>query len=252
MTDRPAEARDPAGEPHRFFFVHVQKTAGTSLLIRLGHQFAASQIYPDETDGGLFTDMPQFKVEVLRARWAARQDEIRVVTGHFPLCTVELLGVPFTTLAVVRPPVERTLSYLRHHRKILPEAQTKSFEEIYEDPLRFEGLVHNHMVKMFSLGVDEMDDGVMTQVTFDRDRLERAKVGVASIDVLGLQAEFDRFCDELTARFGWDLGPERFANRTEPAEISASLIERIAEDNALDQELYDYAAQLVAERAAAP
>ena len=41
-----------------------------------------------------------------------------MVTGHFPLCTTELLGGAFTTFTVLRDPVERTLSYLRHHRKI--------------------------------------------------------------------------------------------------------------------------------------
>ena len=79
-----------------------------------------------------------------------RGDEIRVVTGHFPLCTTELLGAQFITLTILRDPVERTLSALRHHREKTPADSERSLEEIYEDPFRFE-LVHNHMVKMFSL-----------------------------------------------------------------------------------------------------
>ena len=236
--------------PRRFFLVHVQKTAGTSLLIRLGNQFSPAEIYPDDTDGDKFTEMPQFDIGQLLSRWAVRAPEIRVVTGHFPLCTTELLGGGFTTLTVVRDPVERTLSYLRHHRKVIRDAREHTLEEIYDDPLRFDGLVHNHMVKMFSLRLDEMTGGAMTPVTFTRDHLERAKVGLASIDAVGLQEEFEDYCRALERRFDWDLGEPIVANRTEPAEADDALIARITEDNALDIELYEYAVGLVRERQA--
>ena len=38
---------------------------------------------------------PQLMVPMLLRRWEARRDEIRVVTGHFPLCTIELLDADF-------------------------------------------------------------------------------------------------------------------------------------------------------------
>jgi hypothetical protein len=238
----------PAPTEPRYFFVHVQKTAGTSLLIRLGNQFRASEIYPDDTDGDLFVEMPQFDIGQLERRWAARSPEIRVVTGHFPLCTAELLGGGFTTFTVLREPVERTLSYLRHHRKIIKGSRRSTLEEIYADPLRFDGLVHNHMVKMFSLHVDEMTGGAMTTVNFTRQHLERAKTALAGVDVVGLQEEFEPFVAELEVRFGWDLGAPVVANHTEPAEASDELRARIAADNALDVELYAFARELVAER----
>jgi len=198
----------------------------------------------------VFGEMPQFDIPQLEARWAARASEIRVVTGHFPLCTTELLGGGFTTFTVLREPVERTLSYLRHHRKVLKESRQLSLEEIYEDPLRFHGLVHNHMVKMFSLTLDEMIGGAMTMVDFDPSHLERAQRGLASVDVVGLQEDFEPFVAELERRFGWDLGPPVRANHTDPADVDDALRERIAADNALDVELYQYARRLVAERAA--
>jgi hypothetical protein len=238
-----------ASPPRRFFFVHVQKTAGTSLLIRLGHQFPSSAIYPDESDGDKFDEMPQFDVPQLEARWAVRRDEIEVVTGHFPLCTAELLGGGFTTFTVLREPVERTLSYLRHHRKFEKGSRTLTLEEIYADPLRFDGLVHNHMVKMFSLTVAEMIGGAMTKVDFDRGHLERAKAGLRRVDVIGLQEDFDAFVTDLEQRFGWDLGPPVFANHTDPADASDELRARIARDNALDIEFFAFARTLVAERA---
>jgi hypothetical protein len=235
-------------DDRRFFFVHVQKTAGTSLSRRLKGFFERSAIYPDASDGDIVAAV--ISVDHLLARWRARSDQIRVVTGHFPLCTTELLGGGFTTITILREPVERTLSYLRHHRKVTPGAEQASLEEIYDDPLRFHGLVHNHMVKMFSLTPEEMTDGALTRVEFTEGRLERAKRNLATVDVVGLQERFDDVCDELGRRFGWDLGEPARVNRTEPAHATDGLRARIASDNAMDLELYRFARTLCEERSA--
>lgn len=233
-------------EPQRFFFVHLQKTAGTTLLIRLQNQFGTSAIYPDDSDGELFGNMPQMNVDLLVERWPSRREEVRVLAGHFPLCTADLLGDRFTTFTVLREPVERTLSYLRHHRKLTPEDVGKSLEEIYEDPVRMARLVHNHMVKMFSLTTDEMTGWMMTTVDFTPEHLERAKARLATVDVVGIQEDFDAFCGELESRFGWDLGEPVVANDTPHEPVSDAFRARIAADNALDVELYEFAREHVA------
>jgi hypothetical protein len=222
----------------RFFFLHLQKTAGTALWRRLRAQFDPAAVYPGPDDG----EPPEtvLSVDHLVRRWNARRDEIRIVTGHFPLCTVELLDASFTTLTLLRDPVERTLSYLRHHRETAPDQRERSLEDIYADPIRFE-LVHNHMVKMLSLSRAEMTNGALTAVEFTPDRLERAEQRLQDIDVVGFQEDFESFCAELTTRFGWDLGPPLFMNRTVPVEVADAFRERIADDNADDVELYDFA-----------
>jgi hypothetical protein len=245
----------------RFFFLHVQKAAGTSLLTRLQHQFGERAVYPASVDADPKGDSV-ISVHHLQERWRTRRDEIRVVTGHFPLCTVELLGGGFTTLTVLREPIERTLSYLRHRRQEAPEDRDKTLEEIYEDPYRFDSLIHNHMTKMFSLTAaeanawqlemaellsrpaDQSAPWILTKVEFTPERLERAKEGLASIDLIGLQDRFEQFCRSLTDRFGWDLGPALHQNRTEPGDVPAGLRDRIAEDNAMDIELYDFGRDL--------
>ena len=103
-------------EPQRFFFVHVQKSAGTSLIFRLRREFGRTAMYPPESDTGDVASV--ISVDHLLERWQTDRDTTRVVTGHYPLGTVDLLGATFTTLTVLREPVERTLTYLRHHRKL--------------------------------------------------------------------------------------------------------------------------------------
>jgi glycosyltransferase involved in cell wall biosynthesis len=239
---------DSDQEPRRYFFVHMQKTAGMALRQRLINHFGEPAVYPTRGVDGTDPVELVLSVDHLRERLAVRGDQIRVITGHFPLCTTELLDGGFTTLTLLREPVERTLSYLRHHGENERVDRHKSLEEIYDDPFRFHGLAHNHMTKMLSLTPAEMTDGMLTRVEFDSDRLERAKEALAGIDAVGLQERFEVFCDELSARFGWRLGEAEIVNASVPVDVSEGFRARIAEDNALDIELYEFARQLVASR----
>ena len=103
------------------------------------------------------------------------------------------------------------------------------------------------MVKMLSLRAEEMTDGMMTVIDFDRGRLRRAKRALRELDEFGLQEDLEGFAQRLEQRFGWRLGPPVHENVTEPVEVPDSFRTRIAEDNALDMELYEYARKLLRE-----
>ena len=75
-----------------------------------------------------------------------------------------------------------------------------------------------------------------------------AKDALAAMDTFGLQHRLDEFCEELEARYGLDCGEPRRSNTTEPRDDDQALRDRIAEDNALDVELYQYACRLYEER----
>jgi hypothetical protein len=240
-----------ADAEQKFFFVHLQKTAGTTMFRRLKSHFGADAVYP----------MPQYQgdvaatldVPLLVSRFAQHRDEIRLVAGHFPLCTTELLDADFMTFTLLREPVERTLSFLRHQRQVDARYHDTSLQDIYAQPMLRDGLVRNHMVRMLSLTADEMTDGALTQVVVDDARLERAQQNlVERIDVFGIQEEFEPFCDALVARFGWRLGPSHVANNTPPAEAPDSLREQISADNAMDAKLYRFAVDEWAKRARSP
>jgi len=241
-----------SAERQRFFFMHMQKTAGTALRLQLMNHFGERAVYPlKHVDGSDRVELV-LSIDHLRERLAVRGHEIRVVTGHFPLCTAEMLGGGFTTITLLREPVERTLSYLRHHRENEPADREKSLQQIYDDPFRFHGFAHNHMTKMLSLAPAEItrSEAMLTRVEFDRARLERAKEALAGLDAFGLQERYEDFCHELSVRFGWELGEPETVNSSAPAEVADALRERIAEDNAFDLELYQFARELLAERVA--
>lgn len=237
----------------RFFVAHMQKTAGTTLRDRLRSTFTEEQIYPNATDG------PDARVAVisvshLQGRWKERGEQIRLLTGHFPVRTPEVLDPPnqFVTMTVLRDPVDRILSFLRHQAQRNQRGATADTPliEIYEDPFRFEAMIQNHMTRVLSITPEEFGpgDGVLTSVPYTPERLQMAKDALAGLDVFGLQHRLDDFCDDLSERYGLDTGEPMRSNTTEPTDVDPSFVDRIKEDNALDVELFEYACALYEER----
>lgn len=239
---------DAAVEPQRYFFVHMLKTGGTAMFLRLREQYGEAAVYPNATDGDVMTVAPQFVTATLLERWPVRGPDIRVMIGHLPLCTTELLGVPFTTLTMLREPVARTLSFLQFHRKLIPADADLSLEQIYDDHVRFDSLIHNHMVKMLSLTPDEMTADMLTPVEFTPARLARAKANLEAMDAVGTQDHLEDFCDAIDAAFGWHTAKHVKHKGAGKPKVSRSLRKRIARDNADDIELYDYAVELIRRR----
>ena len=225
-------------QPHRYFFVHIMSTGGGALRRRMMSHFGDAAVYPTKGLDGTDPIKLNISIDHLRERLEARGGQIRVITGHFPLRTAELIDGRLTILTLLREPVERTLSRLRRQ-----SARRKPLEEIYDDG---HGLADNNMTKMLSLTPAEMKASLFTPMELDRDHLERAKEALAGMDAVGLQERFEDFCDRLAARFGWCLGEPEVVNTTAPVEVPESLRARIAEDNALDVELYEFAKQLLA------
>ena len=147
-----------------------------------------------------------------------------------------------TTLTLLRDPVERMLSQHRSRQQQPLGERTAPTSDAPND---------NNMTKMLALTPDEMGASMFTRVDLGRDHLERAKEALAGIDAVGLQDRFEEFCAQLTHRFGWDLGEPEVINASPPAEVPESLRARIAADNWLDIELYEFAQGLVANRATA-
>jgi hypothetical protein len=236
--------------------VHIMRTGGTALRERLINHFGELAVYPAAGVDGSDPSEMYLSVDRLRQRLAARGDEIRVITGHFPLRTKELISGPVTTLTLLRNPVDRMLSYLRQERddklgraikRSTPEAGRagRPLEEIYAS---LHGLADNNMTKMFSLTPSEMSATVRNGRRVNREHLERAKEALTNLDAVGFQERFEDFCEELSSRFDWSLGDRVIVNTADPIEASESLRDQIATDNALDIELYEFARRFVSGR----
>ncbi len=234
----------------KIFVVRPMKTAGTTLRDRLIKSLSHAEVYPAKVDKSPDTFRELISVSHLLKCWEKRQKTIKVVDGHFPLSTTKLFEQDFITIGLLRPPVQRTLSFLRHQKLWVSADKDKSLEEIYDDPVRFHGTVRNHMTRMFGMTWQQMygNDGVWSHTKDNQRLLENAKAGLKSLDFIGLQPEFEIFWREFASAMDFDPSLSRILNKSPHEAAPPHLIERIKDDNKLDFKLYRYAQNLVRER----
>jgi hypothetical protein len=238
----------------RFFFIHVMKTAGTTFVQQLREQFPAEAMYPARTrdwigehDYDVYINIPR-----LLALPPERRAEICVYTGHFPYYVTELIDPNLATLTVLREPIARTISVLKHFKRVEERFRSCSLEEIYGDRQIFRFFVENHQTKVFSLDASDNEQAINCGLTLDDARFDRACANVARVDLLGLTEAYDDFVRTAQHRFGWwpdgvDLDI-RTNLSTEDWDVAPGFRDRIAADNAYDVAFYEYARSLLRSR----
>jgi hypothetical protein len=179
-----------------------------------------------------------------------RRRSIRIYTGHFPFVASELVGAD-VTLAILRDPIERTLSVLRHHRREDPRLREATLEEVYEDGWVFPLYVHNHQAKLFAMTLNDKLESHLDLIDVDQARLEVALANLERVDVLGLHERYPEFLHTVREKHGWKIGdvPDLQVSIGR-SEAPSSLRDRIAADNAADVTLYERACELYQERRA--
>jgi hypothetical protein len=270
-----------SGATPRFFFVHVMKTGGTSFVLQMATNFAPAEVYPSEAlDRRAPTDVePYASVDDLERLTPQRRAEIRVFTGHLPLVARELIGPDVVTLTLLRDPVARAVSVLKHFKRLYARYRDLPLDAIYDDDIVFPHFVQDFQTRVFALepadhprafaGTADYRSlrfaleappgshaAITPPVTIDAARLARAKQNLDSVDVVGVNEEFAAFVAELRQRFGWWGDGADYDARanvsSEPWVASDALRARIARESANDQALYEHARQLIATRRRVP
>ncbi len=263
----------------RFFFVHIMKTAGTTFALHLRQNFRPEEIYPNaDIDLLSPTDAePYRRVPHLLALGPERRAAVRIYSGHFPFVAAQLMDRDLLTLSILRHPMDRTISLLKHFQARPTSYHDQPLEAIYDDPAIFRQYIENHQTKIFSLtradgplgmastsgnspSASALDHQPVANVAFgdrstiivDDERLRHAKRNLESVDALGLTDDYDGFIDELRERFGWwpnGLDRSGRANVSAGAnDVNSSFRRRVTTDNAYDVALYEHAEDLVRTR----
>lgn len=234
------------------------KTGGTALTTNVAKNFTVDEVYPhpvlDLADFG--SDNVRFRIttiDYLRSLPEERRETIRLYAHHFPFVACELLGGGFHTMTILRDPVDRTVSLLRQFQRAETSMTCEdlsgeiALEEIYERPNVYEPFVHNHQTKIFSMTVADHPMGYLQTIDVDTARLAVAKRNLEAVDVVGLTERHADFVEALAERFGWRLKREARGNAAPggPPEVARSFRRRIAADNAIDMQFYEFARQLV-------
>ncbi|MGH8984202.1 MAG: hypothetical protein ACRDY6_10065 [Acidimicrobiia bacterium] len=215
------------------------KTGGATFRQHVYANFRHGQVYPVPEEDDMYR---AWLVDYLLTLPPGRRAAIRAYTGHFPFVVSQLLDIDAVTLTILRDPVERTISYLKHCKRYHEQHRPLTLEEIYDDDFHFPCFIENHQAKIFSMTPDDKLESYMDVIDVDDRRLEIAKRNLEQVDVLGFNDEYPAFLAELERRFGWQFASE--SNRRvsrERWDVAPSLRARIAADNAADIDFYEHA-----------
>lgn len=233
------------------FFVHVMKTGGTTFVQHIEANFRPEEMYPG-VERGAERRRAYYMIDELRALPEGRRRVIKAYVGHFPFVASTLVGVDLATFTILREPVERTVSVLRHCKRHVDRLRDLSLEEIYEDGYVFPMQIHNYQVKQFAMTTDDKLESHFDVIDIDDHRLEIARANLDRVDVLGLHEHYDEFVGAMQHRFDWQCGPvANMRVSTEEWDVSSDFRQRIASDNAAELSFYEYARQLYERRRAA-
>lgn len=223
-----------------YCFTHVMKTGGSSLVLYMHQNLSADLVYPRRGDGLT----AWFMLDELRAIPPARRAAIRGYCGHFPAFAADLVGAT-KTFTMLRHPVDRVVSHLAQQRRTHRPGATLA--EVYDDPFLFAAFFHNHQTKIFSLTEADQATSFMHGVRFGPGRLEAAKERLARYDVVGLQEDHAAAVRAIQTAFGWAAPEKEWRVMVgDRVDVPQRLRDRIAEDSAVDMELYDWAVRTVA------
>jgi len=242
---------DKIDQPAALVFLHVPKTAGSSLTRIVLAQYNKEQIFATEI-GRLKASIEEFKTspESLRVRY-------RLVYGHMTFGLHSWLPQPASYLAMLREPIDRVVSlyyYLRespgHHLYDYVTGNQVTLEEYVSSGIT--SATDNQMVRLISGGADQpvalYDHGGVPFGEVSRTLLDQAKKNlVEHFSVVGLTEQFDRSVELMATVYGWNVSAYERVNVTKKRPAVRDLPRRtrklIERHNELDLELYEFARQ---------
>lgn len=230
-------------------FVHVPKTAGTSLR---------------KTFRTVYVGLPAVRVsngrKLARVREMPEREFQRAAfySGHFGLETADRVAGGKLVFTFLRDPAERLASHYFHWRRIAPSSaaynvglcvEARAYSDLASflagpEP-RIAGATRNQLVRYLALPDADLANPALSPA-LGTEHLERAKENLARLDLVGFVERFDEDFTKLLLRLGIE-GPETmpWANKTKgrPALADLSARDRVALEAAieLDRALYDWA-----------
>ena len=272
----------------RVFFVHLMKTggAGVSHLLRdvLGEEVCypllrgvvqerrpdvlPGRATPVEVPDGGIAVVRKLQPDVLLGQPEGVLDRMRLISVHMPAWVCEVVPGEFVRTTILREPVARTVSHLRHISRTVGDGAP--IDELWATPMWRDRLA-NYQVRM--LGADRpapeadalskgwasrIDDesdsvqdafraavkpffgtGVREVETVDDSFLARARSRLASFDVVGTTEDLATYVDRLRSATGLPIPDAQLYNvATDGHQAGGALLESIREATLHDQILY--------------
>jgi hypothetical protein len=255
------EMTSPGVEHQSLVFLHIPKTAGTTLWLILRRQYSPPAVLQVESDAAAAALTP----EQLRS--------VRVLMGHFSYGSTPPLPHPAEYVTMIRDPVERMLSSYSHLARVMRDAPP------VDNPAQSRVLlpawlvwnppsdIKNSLIipkdrlptldEFFASGFNEPDNR-MTRMLAGPDAMalpfggcdervfDQAKHNLLEgIAVVGVTERFDEMLVLLQRRYGWNsplyvkenVGGNRLRREEAPPEV----LQQILDNSVWDRKLYEIA-----------
>ena len=236
-------------------FVHIPKTAGTTLNSILAREYSPDETY-EIMMRGMSLSVPKPMIlprpvisfsKIHRLKSALRhRHSLRLIRGHFDLSLGKLLPPNTQFFTLLRDPIERAISHYYHYRR-------QSTDPIH--PLAMRSTLTEWVS---SCGLVEMDNGqtrrLAGEINLPRGQvtlqmLDRAQSNLArNFAVVGLTERFEESLILLHRAFNWRLcgfTAHNVGNDRPPrTEVSEEALKAIENSNRFDLDLYQFASAL--------
>jgi hypothetical protein len=248
MTPNRMQSPHSPGPASPLVFVHIPKTAGTSLRAAIEQIYGRKSVYVCSN----FKDLERF--ETMSPDQRARY---RVLSGHVPFGAHSLFPSPALTITFLRDPVERILSLYSYMRSepthpLYERARAPDFtlRALFEE-LRLPQVNNGQVRFLAGLEASTAPFGACDRTALDAAKHNLAKGCVA----FGLVERFEESMTMLSRALNWPHLPVRRENvtrsRVDRSRLTPDELDMIHQANALGTELYAFASDLFEQRYAA-
>ena len=241
------------------YFLHIQKTAGTTIMNILDSYFDLDSIYPEQFWNKL---LPKFPHDFTK---------YKLVRGHFGYGVHRILPKKPVYITMLRDPIERTISDYEHIRRDKikakkPVPKNETILDALKDPKTRRTFVNPQtgyigldldIVKLTRTWEPQRQSKfifrtplkVATKKTPEEELLSNAKRHLDDFAFVGIVEKFEESLFLLYYTFGWKpLSADWKLNvdpkRSKRDEITSEALEEIKKCTKLDEELYKYANEI--------
>jgi hypothetical protein len=210
--------------PKKLVFIHIPKTAGTSLRLLLESNYKETErraIYSHQ-------DLDEQLASALN------DPKVKCIYGHFPLRPI-IAESNATVVTLFREPIARSMSHYNHYSKRMNEKHAQLMEGI-DSPEDFTKLVQSNNRQTAFMS------GYLNQKEFleDKDVLEKALANFDRLDAVGFTEHYAASIAYFGEQFGWkNTLVEHHNSGGEKKEVAAKAVWESM--NEYDLPLYDQA-----------